>query len=803
MVAKRMGVSRAVGSASLALLVSVSPLGLTPALAAGADAPAENVTTEIVVTATKRSENLQNVPISITAMGGEQLAQHQVASFDDYAKLLPSVSYQSFGPGQSQVNMRGITSGGDGVAVGPLPTVGVYLDEVPLTTIGNSVDVHIYDMARVEALSGPQGTLYGASSLAGTLRLIANKPKIGVWEGGVDVEGNQYGPGGAGAKLEGFLNIPISSRVAARVSAFYTRDGGFIDNTYATRTYLRTHDDGTGTYVDSPLTVNNAKYVQKNFNTIDSAGARAALKIDLDDNWTVSPGVIYQNTLSHGSFLYDPRAGDLQVHDFTPDRNRDDWYLASMTIQGKLSDWDVTYAGSYFERRNDNIADYSYFTVAYDNFAKGDPADYAGYTYLKDALGHDIDPTQVVHTHDKYTKASHELRISSPGSNPWRLTVGAFMQRQTDLHEADYNIPGVSNAVNPFSPQVRGAPVDDVYYTHINRVDRDYAMFAEGSYDLLANLTVTAGIRGFIADNTIAGFSGGDGTIDKTNATTPGGCAALTVTACPNVNKKYVEAGETHKLSLKWQATSSKMFYATYSTGFRPGGNNRDSFFNGHVQSIPPFSADTISNYELGWKTSWFDRHLYINGAVFREDWDQVQYSLPGILGIYYTVNAGKARSSGVEGTVMWKPAPQLTISGTGTYIDAKLVSDFGNQAPAGTRLPVTPKFKANANARYEMPLGAYKAFLQAGVNYQGGTTSYLATAGEEIIGSTAAFTTADFSAGLSKGPLSFTAFINNAFDERGILSKNLSCAPNICGAYARLYPTKPQQFGVRSSYRF
>ena len=180
MVAKRMGVSRAVGSASLALLVSVSPLGLTPALAAGADAPAENVTTEIVVTATKRSENLQNVPISITAMGGEQLAQHQVASFDDYAKLLPSVSYQSFGPGQSQVNMRGITSGGDGVAVGPLPTVGVYLDEVPLTTIGNSVDVHIYDMARVEALSGPQGTLYGASSLAGTLRLIANKPKIGV-----------------------------------------------------------------------------------------------------------------------------------------------------------------------------------------------------------------------------------------------------------------------------------------------------------------------------------------------------------------------------------------------------------------------------------------------------------------------------------------------------------------------------------------------------------------------------------------------------------------------------------------------
>jgi outer membrane receptor protein involved in Fe transport len=642
--------------------------------------------------------------------------------------------------------------------------------------------------------------------LAGTLRLITNKPKLGKWEAGIDVEANHYGKGGTGAKLEGFINIPLAANMALRMSGYYTRDGGFIDNTPANRTYLRTHDDGTGNYVDSPLTVNNAKYVKKDFNTVDAAGARAALKIDLDSNWTVTPGVIYQNTLSHGSFLFDPRAGDLQVHDFTPDRNRDAWALASLTIQGKLSDWDVTYAGSYFDRRNDNIADYSYFSVAYDNFAKSDPADYAGYTYLKDSLGHDIDPTQVVHTHDSYTKFGQELRLSSPSQNAWRLTAGAFMQRQTNRHIADYEIPGVANAVNAFSTPVRGAPLDDVYYTNANRVDRDYAVFGEAAYDLTHNVTLEAGIRGFKADNTLFGFSGGDSSVTK--QATIANCAVLTYAGCPNINKRYTESGETHKVQLKWQIEPSKMVYFTYSTGFRPGGNNRNAYFNGHSQDIPAFLADTLTNWELGWKTSWGGRKLYFNGAVFQEDWNKVQYSLPGILGIYYTLNAGKARSRGVEGSINWRAAPGLTISGNATYIDAKLTTAFVGsdgtvQAPSGTRLPVTPHVKLNATARYETKLGKHDVFAQGNVNYQDGARTYLTSAGESVLGPTRGFTTVDLSAGISYGPWSMTAFVTNLLDERGILSKNLSCAPNVCGDYARLYPTKPQQFGIRSGYRF
>jgi iron complex outermembrane receptor protein len=797
--------------AGAALLVSVSPLAAQAAWAAPA-APPEPAG-EIVVTATKRSENLQSVPISITALTGDALKQAQVASFDDYAKLVPSLSFQSFGPGQSQMNMRGISTGGDGLASGPLPTVGLYFDETPLTTIGSSVDVHVYDMARVEALSGPQGTLYGASSLSGTVRLIPNKPVIGTWQAGVDARGTTFGGGGSGGALEGFVNIPIDPHMALRISGFYQRDGGFISNTPGTRTYARTHDDGTGNYVDTPLTINNARYAKNDFNTVESAGGRAALRIDLDDRWTATQGVIYQNQVTHGAFLYDPRVGDLQVHDFTPDHSRDDWFLASLTLQGKISDWDMTYSGSYFERRTDVVVDYSYFTVAYDNIAKADPADYAGYTYLKDSLGHAIDPTQVVHTHDSYSKASQELRFSSPSSKPLRLTAGVFWQRQTNRHIADYTLPGLNTAVaDPsaldFPPgQVAGAPKDDVYYTHLNRVDRDYAAFAEATYDVTSKLSVTAGIRGFIADNTLFGFSGAPNAV--TRSALANGCTVVTVTGCPNVSKRYYEQGETHKLTANWKVMPGKLAYFTYSTGFRPGGNNRDSISPfGKVQSLPAFKSDKLTNYELGFKTSWFDRKLYLNGALFWEDWSNIQYSLPGVLGIFYTLNAGNARSRGVEAQVVAKPAAGWTLSGNATYLDAHLTTAFVGsdgtvQAPAGTPLPVTPQFKYNATARYDFSSGGYDLYFQAGLNHQGGTTSYLTTAGENALGATAGFTTTDFSAGFTKDRWSVGAFVTNAFDARGVLSKNLSCAPNLCGTFARYYPTKPQQFGVKTGYKF
>ena len=664
--------------------------------------------------------------------------------------------------------------------------------------------------------------------MSGTLRIITNQPKLDKWEGGIDVEGNKFGPGAAGGKVEGFINVPIGQNAALRASAFYQHDGGYIDNVYGERIYTQAHTLSDGSVADVNGAYNNSKYVKNNFNDVNTAGGRAALKVDLNENWTVTPAIMYQNLITHGTFLYGPLGhqsdpataplGDLQVHDFTPDRTTDDWYMASMTINGKLSNWDITYSGSYFDRRQDITADYSYFTVAYDQL-------YTDYTYFSHN-GTAIDPSQTYHSHDKYTKFSQELRISSPGHDRFRVTAGLFMQRQTDAHIADYIVNGLSTSDQAAGIQIPGAPGDDVYYTNFNRVDRDYAMFGEASYDIIDHVTLTGGIRGFIADNTLNGFSGSQSGFYHAGAAL--GCAAsTTVFTCPNIDKKLVESGETHKISLKWQVDPTKMLYATYSTGFRPGGNNRAAYVQvGNVykeQSPPPFNADKLTNYEIGWKTSLFDHKLRFNGAVFLENWNNVQYAQPGVLGIIFTMNASEARSKGVEAELAWRVVHGLTLSASGTYVDAKLAKDFtcpltagcgyylnGNPvnlgsviAPAGTRLPVTPKVKVSATARYETKLADFDAFLQGGLTYQGDVPNSLRPDYQAVLGSSAAFTTADFSAGIAKDQWTLSTFISNAFDVRGALSKNLACSSTPCLTYARSYITKPQQFGLRAGYKF
>src|ERR1700736_3865396 len=239
---------------------------------------------EVVVTAQKRAEDLQKVPISLQVLSSEKLEQLQVSSFDDYAKFLPSVSFQSTGPGQAQLYFRGISSGGDGLHSGSESATGLYLDETPVTTIGNSLDLHVYDIQRVEALAGPQGTLYGASSLSGTLRIITNKPDPEKFSAGYDVKGDKFGKGGgAGGGFEGFINVPLNDKAAIRLVGFFEHDGGYISNKYSTQTYQRAVSAANNSYSGlaipaDPITVNNAGYAKKNFNDVDTYGGRAALK---------------------------------------------------------------------------------------------------------------------------------------------------------------------------------------------------------------------------------------------------------------------------------------------------------------------------------------------------------------------------------------------------------------------------------------------------------------------------------------------------------------------------------------------
>ena len=812
--AKFAGVSsRPFASAGFAMLLCGTILASSPALAQQAAAPAANSTEnpEIVVTAQKREESLQKVPISIQALGAKKLAEHQVTSFDDYAKLLPSVSFQSYGPGQSQIYFRGVSTGSDanGSFGGSQPTSALYLDELPLTTIGGATDLHVYDIQRVEALSGPQGTLFGSSSLSGTLRLITNKPSHRL-EAGFDVSGTTFGKGAnsSGGSFDGFFNLPLSETIALRASAFYQRDGGYISNIAGTRNYPALDVNGDPTIVK----VSNAPYVKKNFNDTETWGGRAALGIDLDETWTATPSIIYQHQRAHGTFLYgplvgndplSPAVGDLKVQDYTPELNADEWVQAALTIHGKLGNWDVTYAGGYFTRHVDTQADYSGYTVSY--YESAGPA----YTSFIGANGKNLDPSQLYHVHHAYTKQTHEFRVSSPGTDRFRLTAGLFFQRQSDKVAADYIVPGLATA--------QGAPAvprcgDDIYCSRITRVDRDYAAFADASYDILDNLTLSAGIRAFITNNTAAGFSGTASKVGAPDAT--GHVCAVTTDLnlpCAMYDRKAVESGETHRVVLNWKIDRDHLVYATYSTGYRPGGINR-------LPQVNPYKADTLTNYELGVKTSWFDRKLIVNLALFDEEWKDVQIGLTtpnsnGTLSIY---NVGSARIKGVEGDFNLNLG-DLVFSGSGAYTDGKTRAPFCNIGnggnpdcaakgifiPSGTKLPVQPAFKANVTARYSFDWGSYRPYIQATANHQSGTNAYFVQPVAGALWQTDGFTSIDFAVGDKIGRWSWEAYALNAFDRRGILSLNTVCIPSTCAQFARAYPTKPQEFGFKLGMKF
>lgn len=784
----------------LAALLTTTILGAGPTLAqeaSGADRGNDN---DIVVTAQKREQNLQDVPISIQALGETRLANAQVSSFDDYQKLLPSVSSQSYGPSQAQIVFRGVTSGSDGLQTGSLPTSSLYIDEIPVTTIFGSVDFHVYDIARVEALSGPQGTLFGASSLSGTLRIITNKPDPSGFSGSVDAQANKYGKGDFGGTLEAYVNLPLSPAAALRVVGFYQKEGGYIDNIPGTRTF--TLDDADP---DTNVTVDNHTLVENDFNDAETYGGRVALGIDLDEDWTITPQFIYQRQLTHGGFLYDPRKGDLNVTDYRPSRNLDRWFQSALTVEGKISNWDLVYSGGYFERTIDNTVDYSYYTVAYDTYGY-----YAN--YFPDGNGGFLDPQQTYYGHDDYTKQTHELRVSSPSENRFRLTAGLFYQRQSDRARTNYDIPGIGSIplpiwATPF-PASTGDP-DSIYMTRVYRVDKDYAVFAQGEYDIRPNLTLAAGVRGFRTKNSIVGFSGiaTGSSIDSCIRPSP-----TPDKVCINIDKSTRQTSYTYKFNLSWKPTPDLMLYATVSSGFRPGGNNRRA-------NVDPFKADKLYNYEVGWKAGL--GRVTLNGAAFYQRWKDMQFGLVplnnnGITNIY---NAGDANIYGIESDISYR-ANGFSLVGAIAYIDARLATNFCQidpvtqnivclpgipaAAPKGTRLPVQPKVKGNLTARYEFPAGAEnKAFVQASMFFQDGTRSFLTDADFAAIGATKGFVTFDLSAGMHIGDWKVEAFIENLFDRRGQLSLNTYCATTFCGPYRRVYPTKPRFFGLKLGTEF
>ncbi len=840
---------------AIAALLTTTALVAAPAWAQ--DAPPANATqeagtndaTDIVVTAQKRSESLQKVPISIQALGTKKLDELNITDFKGYAQQLPSVSFQALGgtPGTNVIYMRGVASGGDGNHSGSLPSVGVYLDEQPVTTIGGNLDVHIYDIARIESLSGPQGTLYGASSEAGTIRIITNRPSTAGFEGRIDGELNTVSKGGIGGKVEGMINAPLGSAAALRVTGFYQHDAGFIDNVAGTRSFLPR---------PGGITVTNAPFVEKDYNDTETWGGRAALKVDLDDSWTITPAVIYQETRSHGSYGYDPRVGDLQVQHFFPEFRNDKFVQAALTIEGKLGNWDVTYAGAYLDRKTLSSSDYSDYSEAYDSLYSS-VGGLAGYFYYQNSVGNTIDPRQKVIGTDHFKKLSQELRIASPSENPLRVVGGVFYQRQSnDIHQ-DYQVANLAPLLS-----VNGLP-GTLWLTQQYRIDRDYAAFGELTYDLSSTVSVTAGIRGFRYDNTLIGFFGFGRDPTANYSTTPyngagssrtgvAGCFTSTgarvravagtpftllpavVAGGPCTNLGVYNAGKvdpvqakgdgvTYRLNASWKPSNDLLVYATVSRGFRPGGINRRA-------DVAPYAPDYLLNFEAGMKAT-LAPGIRLNGAIYQQEWKKFQFSFLGANSFTEIHNGPNARIRGVELDFAANTGP-LNFSISGSYTDAKTLQNLcsvddptftcagldpsGNPvliaAPKGTRLPITPQFKLSSTARYTVATGTAKVYGQLNVAYQSSASSDIRAKVYEvftgnvinpaaILGELPGFATVNLALGSTWDRFSIEAFVANVFDERGQLSRFQQCGS--CGQRPYIVPSQPRTIGLRVGTEF
>jgi iron complex outermembrane recepter protein len=825
---------------------------------------------EIVVTAEKRTQNLQDVPISIQALDTQKLEQLNISDIDEYVKYLSGVTtvkglgQGGNGVGTTHMYMRGVVSGQDGNHSGSQPSVGTYLDEQPITTIDGTPDIHIYDIARIEVLEGPQGTLYGASSEAGTIRIITNKPDTKKFSAAYDVGINSVDHGGIGSVAEGYVNFPLSPIAAIRLVGWDEHDAGFIHNvagTNATGGEL----NGVRTFPSSGLSIDNSGETDSHYNPVSTIGGRVAALLRLGDNWTVTPTFLTQSLNANGFFGMDPNVGDLQAVRYGPESNQDSVTQTALTIEGKVSDFDITYSGGWFVRETHTLSDYSDYTYFYDKFF-GSGCNWvttSGYNYLQAnptaahacftgaaayPAGDYAEPQEYVITNGHYTKWSHELRLTTPQNYPVKGIVGLFAERQVHEIWEQYTIPGAGG--NPYTQNPQGlAPAltipnvngNTIWLTDQERVDRDQAAFGQVTWDLDQNWEMTGGIRFYKYDNSIQGFYGYSANYQNLTGFYPGqnicfaGTGVFHGAPCQDLDSDVSDSGRTYKANLTYKIDPRKLVYFTYSTGYRPGGVNR--VFDTAINAVfPPYKADFLTNWEVGWKTTTDDHTLRWNGALFLENWNNFQFLFLGPNSVTVVQNAASAQIKGIETELEWAASSNLLISGGATYLHAVTTANYcgpaatipgttalstdcpnqvntyadgipapiGPEAPSGTQLPVAPKFKANLVARYTWASGGdWESNIQASGMYQTETEPLLRLIDQIALGPMPAYALVDLSAGSEHQNFWYKLALTNVFDKRAQLTRFVECATTTCGPQPYIIPSQPRTIALTVGQRF
>jgi outer membrane receptor protein involved in Fe transport len=794
-------------------VLAVFGAGAVPAMAqqaaakvAAADARNDGIA-DIVVTATRRSQNLQDVPIAVQALSGDTLRQLGVANFDKLIEFLPNVRTGGRGPGQSQIYIRGLSTDTQSILVagsaGVNPNVALYLDDAPVSAPARNLDVYTADLNRVEVLAGPQGTLFGASAMGGAVRYITNRPDLSEIHAGFKGSYSFTKSGDESNSVEGFINVPIiKDKLAVRLVLYNDSRGGYIDNVAGSFRMQSNANNGLGVGSTATRpTITNSQFVEDNFNDASYRGGRLSIKYQVNDDWSINAQHMRQQLRVDGVFDYDPLIGDLKVQRYNPDELDDKFDQTSWSVDGRLGMLDVIYTGAYLNRRAIQKVDYTAYSNA-GPFAAYYICKYPGYATC-------ATPRMSFQGNNRNTRLSQEFRVSTPVENRWRVIAGAYFDRAKIYDIGEFNYEGsIEQGFVPNKPFANATSINPnarnpgvTFFNDITRTDRQIAGFGELAFDIIPEkLTITGGMRYYNSRASIAGSANfGNRGVDRDS-----GYNLDVIHTEPRT-----DSGVIFKGNLTFKPNDDMLFYGTYSEGFRPGGFNRIGQLAGGTPQKPkvgiPFGYDTdqVKNFELGAKLTLFDRKVVLNLAAYHIDWKDIQVAVydPQLFFLTFAANCCDAKINGIEGDLTVQPVPGLTFNAAASYNDSELTraavsgQSLGGIIPLGSQLALSPKFQGNVRVRYDHEMDSgLKAFGQAGIHHVGASHTSINVNADYPL---PAYTTADLSAGIEKDQWSATFFVENLTDERPAVFINAS------DRVARTTTIRPRTMGLRVAYQY
>jgi iron complex outermembrane receptor protein len=747
-----------------------------------ADATADTGLTEIVVTAQKYNSTVQNTPISMSAISGDQLIAAGITSVEQLSQEIPGLSMRSAGPGQTEYEARGLASNG-----GAAPTVGFYLDEVPLSPpalaqVGKVViDPDLYDVSRIELLRGPQGTLYGSGSMGGTIKVVTNEPKLGTFEGSVQATGSYTDGGGPNGGGNLMLNIPLGDALALRFVASDTHRSGWIDRIVLNPFPLDTPLSGSPPYTRGNVLTAPVQADYHDVNDENLYGGRVSLLYQPNSDFSVLATALYQRMVMGGYDEYDSPPGSSYLAHYeaanVPEPISDTVHVYSLKISANLGFADLTSATAYWDRQESQTQDASESTSLFTDVIPYVAAPWS-----------ETDLTQ---------QFSQEIRLNSHNDGPLRWVAGAFysdLDSTWQLYSANtfYAAPGNSigllgAANNPYRVQ-------------------QFALFTDGSYKITDTLTFSTGVRWFRYLSQQRQQEWGDFINGSDTPPTP-------------TTTKASDDGFNPRFNLSYSPDANLTTYISATKGFRPGGANQ------YVPppNIPPYCAagaplafgpDNVWDFEVGEKARAFDSWLTINSDFYYIKWNDVQETLLLACGSQYNANAGSGRSFGPEVEVTAKLSPEWTVSMSASYTDAKITNPsaqfIGNvvgsigscQTASNCVIPVlnVPKDAGSIAIMYATDVApGYRLTTRVADSYVGSSYDESFYFGLPL----AAYSISNARLTLAHDSWSANLFVDNLTNKIAQISANNTSFQVNIPQLVRYSTNQPRTVGMQLNYRF